>query len=283
MSKILRVFRRRTSHTPDDDMVAIGQPGLFPAPDCSEIHISVVFGWDVAWAHAAARQWRAVTGKRVRVGGPGVQGKNLRPIPPGEFTPGLYVREGITYTTRGCPNHCPWCVVPSTEGKLRCLRIKPGHRVQDNNLTAAPLGHFREVCAMLREQPKGATFAGGLEAARLTEDHLAELASMRIREVWTAADSGWTAEVATAIENLRRFLPREKVRCFVLIGHHPSETLQQAEGRLKTVWDAGAMPFAQLYRPPLQTARTRWPQPWRDLARTWSRPAAMKAATKEHA
>lgn len=28
----------------------------------------------------------------------------------------------IGYITRGCPNHCPWCVVPAKEGARRFAR-----------------------------------------------------------------------------------------------------------------------------------------------------------------
>jgi len=51
--KILRVFPRRTAATPDDDMVRIGFPDLFP-PECDEIHVSVTFTGDLAKAEKMA-------------------------------------------------------------------------------------------------------------------------------------------------------------------------------------------------------------------------------------
>jgi len=43
--KIIRVFPRRTSATPDDDMVRIATPpSMFDVAD--EVHISVAFTWD---------------------------------------------------------------------------------------------------------------------------------------------------------------------------------------------------------------------------------------------
>ncbi len=70
-------------------------------------------------------------------------------------------------------------------------------------------------------------------------------------------------------------LPRAKVRCFVLLKFNSNEMISEATERMIEVWNAGAMPFAQLYQP-----ADRWinyPVEWRGFARTWSRPAAMKA------
>lgn len=41
--KILRVFPRRTSYTPDDELVYIGMPGLI-IPEHDEVHISCTKG-----------------------------------------------------------------------------------------------------------------------------------------------------------------------------------------------------------------------------------------------
>lgn len=65
--KIIRVFPRRTNATPDDEDVRIRtNPILWDEAD--EIHISVAFTWDIAWAEQAAVQWKQVA--PVRLGGP---------------------------------------------------------------------------------------------------------------------------------------------------------------------------------------------------------------------
>jgi hypothetical protein len=43
---IIRVFPCRTSYTPDDDMVFIGEPPPLLIPPHDEVHISCVFTWD---------------------------------------------------------------------------------------------------------------------------------------------------------------------------------------------------------------------------------------------
>ncbi|GAH28238.1 unnamed protein product, partial [marine sediment metagenome] len=49
------------------------------------------------------------------------------------FIPGRYVKEGVTITSRGCPNRCSFCMVKSP---LKELKIYPGNNVIDNNLLA---------------------------------------------------------------------------------------------------------------------------------------------------
>ena len=68
----------------------------------------------------------------MRLGGPAFNS------PCNGFEPGLYVVPGVTFTTRGCNNQCPWCLVPEREGRLVEYRdFAPGHTIQDNNLLQA--------------------------------------------------------------------------------------------------------------------------------------------------
>ena len=115
---ILRVFVRKTSYTPDDEMAFVGMPPM-PCfiPDHDEVHVSCVFTWDMDEAEELAYQWESVTNKPVKLGGPAYNS------PCEDFTPGLYIRKGIIFTSRGCNNNCPWCGVRKIEGKLRELPI----------------------------------------------------------------------------------------------------------------------------------------------------------------
>lgn len=127
---------------------------------------------------------------------------------------------------------------------------------------------------MLGSQRKASVFAGGLDARLITDEVADELRGLRIRQVFLAADTDAALKpLAKAIQKLA-FLGRQKTRCFVLIAYD-GETLEQAETRLRQVWKLGAMPFAQLYRPLDQ--HIEYSHDWKLLARTWSRPAAMKA------
>jgi hypothetical protein len=114
--KIARVFPRRTSATPDDGLAFVGDPPLF-RPEADEVHVSCCFTWDRPEAERLARAW-ANCGYKVRVGGPAYD------APAGDFAPGVYVKTGMTITSRGCIRRCPFCLVPKREGKLRTLPIR---------------------------------------------------------------------------------------------------------------------------------------------------------------
>ena len=262
----LRVFPRKTSMTPRDDMIFIGDPPLF-RPDADEVHISVTFTWDIEEGYRLRDAWCNYYSD-VRIGGPAISGSN------GVFIPGQYLRHGVTITSRGCDRKCPWCLVPEQEGNIKLLDVKPGYIVQDNNLLATPREHQEKVYAMLRKQKKAAVLSGGLDA-RLVDDWVTDqFCNMRIKSIFLAADTkGSLNSLARAVDKLA-FLGREKLRCYVMIGYN-GETQEEATERLQAVWDIGCLPFAQLYQPPDEFIN--YPYEWKSLARTWSRPAAMRS------
>jgi len=265
--KIIRVFPRRTSMTPKDDYAFVGWPGL-PSfrPEADEVHISTVFTWDILRAIDLGRSWQRYY-PLVRIGGPAFSDHC------NGFQPGMYIREGITFTSRGCNNHCPWCLVPEREGRLKEIAdFAEGNVIQDNNLLQCNDDHISKVFAMLRKQ-KAIQFSGGLEA-RLIKDWVAdEIRSLRVKQIFLAADTD------AAIKPLERAvkllgISREKIRCYVLLAYK-GESMSKGIERLEKAWYAGTIPFAQLYQPP--DKHIAYSQEWHKLARTWSRPAATKA------
>ncbi|MFH1640500.1 MAG: hypothetical protein ABIA66_00915, partial [Candidatus Omnitrophota bacterium] len=184
MKKILRVFVRRTSYTPvEEEYVVIGGPGLF-TPVVDEIHVSIVFTWDRTNALILAQEYGMHCPQAtIKLGGPGWGTK------PKEFIAGVYVKRGITITSRGCNFNCPWCLVPRLEGKFRELKgLEPGNNVQDNNILFSSKQRLRKVFKMLRTQ-KAIRFSGGLDKRLLKSWHIEELRSLRIAEIWLAFDS----------------------------------------------------------------------------------------------
>lgn len=264
--RTIRVFPRRTSMTPNDPYAFVGDPPLW-RPEADAVHISVTFTWDTEEGTRLFHAWRQYYDVVL------IDGPALRHNPDG-FTPGLYVKPGMTFTSRGCNHYCPWCLVPEVEGKLRTIEIKPGHIIQDNNFLQCPASHRAEVYQMLGSQRKAAEFAGGLDARLVTDEVADELRGLRIHQVFLAADTEAALKpLARAIQKLA-FLGRQKTRCFVLVAYD-GETVEQAEARLRRVWGLGVMPFAQLFQPPDRYIE--YSHDWKALARTWSRPAAMKA------
>jgi hypothetical protein len=235
------------------------------------VHVSVVFTWDVDEGKRLAEAWGQYY-RRVILGGPAIDGEGE------EFSAGIYVKSGVTFTSRGCIRRCPWCLV---DGPLSLLDpFEPGWIVQDNNLLATGKNHMEKVFEMLTKQPKAAKFAGGLDS-RLLDDWVAEqLRRLRVSEIFLAADTKETlGSLSTAVERLY-FFPRRKLRCYVLCGYG-NETPKEAEERLREVWAIGCLPFAQLYHP--ADHYIEYSGEWKNLARRWSRPAATYSSMRVHA
>ena len=263
--RIIRVFVRRTSFTPDDDYAFVGMPTI-GIPEHDEVHVSCVFSWDKADAEELAFQWEGCTNKPVKLGGPAFGS------PAEDFTPGLYLRPNIIFTTRGCNNNCPWCIVPGLEGPLRELPIVPGNIIQDNNFLQASRAHKDRVLDMLRHQ-RGVCFKGGLEVD-LIDDHFVDaVRGLKIAELWLACDTDADLpRFRAAAEKLRRAgFSREKIKCYCLIG----DDMTANEARCREVYLAGAMPFAQLYRD-FGDTKTEYSKDWNAFSRMWQRPAATR-------
>lgn len=271
--RILRVFPRRTKATPTDDLAFVGEPPLPTIlPEADEVHVSVTFTWDRVEGERLRRAWEHHYPGRVRIGGPALGD------PGEEFVPGRYLRPGYTITSRGCPNHCPFCVVPAREGPIRELRpIAIGNDIQDNNLLACSDQHIRAVLAMLAARPRAARFSGGLEPERCTPTMIDLLRRQRISELFLSYDlpSRWAA-AQIAIERLRAAgLRQRQVRCYVLAGYR-DDSPDAAEERCRQVMAAGGLPFLMLYQPAHEYVD--YGPDWKSIQRKWTRPAAMLAS-----
>jgi hypothetical protein len=268
----LRVFPRRTTATPTDDRAFIGNPPMF-WPEADEVHVSVTFSWDKAEGERLSEAWTA-TGLPVKLGGPAYD------APGGDFVPGRYLKPGNVITSRGCPNHCWFCSVPSREGRLRELTIQDGWNIRDDNLLACSRRHILAVFGMLERQKRRAEFSGGLEARRLESWHVDHLADLKPKRIYFAYDK------PDELEPLRQAgamlaeagMRRESHRscAYVLIGH-PRDTMEAAEKRLRDAWAAGFYPFATLYR----DERGETQPDWRRFQRQWTRPEIVATKLRE--
>ena len=274
--KIIRVFPRRTTATPDDSLAFTTAPpkDLSVLPEADEIHISTAFTYDIPKAEQLAEAWYK-TGIPVRLGGPAFN------EPGGVFVPGMYVRHGYVITSRGCPNRCPLCAVPEREGyTLRELPVVSGHNVLDDNLLACSESHIRAVFAMLKSQLKNPIFTGGLEAKRLREWHVSLLREVKTKRLYYAYDTPDDLEYLVHAGKLLRdggiTKASHTARCYVLIGYD-GDTLTNAEKRLREAWAAGFFPHAMLYRDETGIVS----DDWRKFARLWARPHIVWAMLKK--
>ncbi|MFV0413078.1 MAG: hypothetical protein ACK5L3_07370 [Oscillospiraceae bacterium] len=90
--RIARVFPRKTKASPDDGL-AFFAPPTRELPDIDEVHVSVAFTYDMPKATLLAESWMK-TGMTVHMGVPAFN------APGGDFTPGLYLKDGYVITSR---------------------------------------------------------------------------------------------------------------------------------------------------------------------------------------
>ena len=272
--RIARVFPRRTSMTPTDELAFVDcPPPLLAMPEVDEVHVSVAFTWDLPKAERLAKEWEAV-GVPVRMGGPAFN------QPGGEFVPGLYVLEGMTITSRGCPNHCWFCAVPKRDGALRELPIHDGWNVLDDNLLACSDEHVEAVFQMLSRQERRPEFTGGLESRLLRPWHAKRLREIHANRMYFAYD---TPDDYEPLMQAGKIMQQEghnpaghRMACYVLIGYR-GDSFEKAEKRLMDTIRAGFMPYAMLYR---DEYGERDPE-WMRFQREWLRPAIVNSRMRE--
>lgn len=254
---------------PIDQNAYFGEPDLF-TPEYDEIHISVTFTWDTKRAWELAWQWEYIA--PVKIGGIAINGE-----PKNEFKAGMYLKKGITITSRGCPNRCPWCFV--RQNLIELDDFPEGNVIQDNNLLACSKLHLDKVFQMLSHQ-KRIDFSGGLDSRLITDEVINQLRGLSIYQLWLSYDDlSRKKHLIKATEKLKKYFNRNQLRCYVLIGFNGDSYFDAIE-RLMTTWEIGLLPFAMLYR----NEEGDYPQPnleWNRLQRKWCRPAIIKTRMKD--
>lgn len=267
--KLIRVFPRQTKWTPIDDMAFVGDPPL-DQPPADEVHVSCTFTWDIEEAKRLFAAWSQYYSV-VKLGGPAFSSPCI------DFVPGRYISHGVVFTSYGCNNKCPPCLAWRREGLLKELPIiSAGPVLQDNNVLQCSGSHLDKVFSMLATQSM-INLTGGIDSNLVTDRIADRIRGLRIDQVFLACD---TKEAIKPLRKAIRLLnlPRNKVRSYALLKFNPSEAISEATDRMIEIWEAGAMPFAQLYQPP-----DKWidyPKEWLHFQRTWQRPAAQWAFMK---
>jgi len=196
----------------------------------------------------------------------------------GEFVSGMYVKEGYTITSRGCPNNCWFCDVHKREGGIRELPIKDGYNLLDSNILACSDDHIEKVFKMLKKQKTRSQLSGGLEAKILNNWHVSLLWDLRPEQMFFAYDTPDDLDPMIEAGKKLRYadFTRKHLRCYVLIGY-PSDTIERAEKRLFQTWEAGFMPMAMLWKDKKGNTDSKW----RKFQRLWARPAITKSVIRE--
>jgi len=273
--KIARVFARRTSATPDDELAFTTPPPKI-LPEVDEIHVSTTFSYDVDRAEQLAESWCKL-GVPVKFGGVATGDRG------GDFTPGLYLKCGLLITSRGCNNACKFCDVHRREGGIRELPITEGHNILDSNLLQCSENHIRAVFDMLKRQPEKPVFTGGLEAKLLREWHVELLREVKARRIYFAYDTEYAdydalVQAGKLLRDGGISKASNIAKAYVLCGY-PGDSFEKAEKRLRAAWAAGFFPFSMLYRD--KTGKVS--QDWSRFQREWVRPQIVYHKLREGA
>lgn len=273
--EIARVFPRKTKATPDDPLAFIGPPtrNVLDAGGFDEVHVSVTFSYDIPKAEAIARKWERA-GVPVHIGGPAF-GDRM-----GDFTPGLYIKHGYTFTSRGCPNHCWFCsVYEAAHGEIRELPITDGWNILDDNLLATSPEHFKAVMEMLSRQPERPILTGGIEPALVQPWNARLIKSVGTKRLYCAYDTPDDYEPLMEAGRIFQEAGFTKTShalcCYVLIGYK-GDTFEKAEKRLTETVKAGFMPYAMLYK----DRNGAVDETWRKFQREWCRPQIVATKVK---
>lgn len=263
--KIARVFPTKTSMSPTDQLAFFGPPTIEAmAAEPEEVHISVTFSWDLEKADELYYQWEML-GVPVEVGGPAFGDRMSE-----SFTPGLYLREGMTITSRGCPKDCWFCDVGKcANGRVIELPVRDGWNILDDNILATSDVHFRAVIDMLKRQKQRPVFSGGLEPEYMTAGKARMLVECKPKTMYTAYD---TLDDYEHLRNMARLLweaglsrRSNTVKCYMLCGY-PEDSMEAAEKRARQIMELGFLPFAMLYRG--EDGET--DREWRKFQREWA-------------
>lgn len=250
-------------------MAFFGLPPVYDI-DVDEVHVSVTFSYDKDKGEALAEQWSKIA--PVKIGGVAYGDKG------GDFISGMYLKEGYTITSRGCPNKCWFCDVWRREGTVRELPIVDGWNLLDSNILACSDNHIKSVFAMMKRQKKKAQLTGGLEAKLLTHHHVSMLWKLRPEQMFFAYDTPDDYEPLVEAGKKLRYadFTRQHLRCYVLIGY-PDDTIDKAKKRLFQTWEAGFMPMAMLYKNKEGSTNLKWTR----FQRIWARPALTRLYIKD--
>ncbi len=157
------------------------------------------------------------------------------------------------FTTRGCIRHCPFCIVPTKEGKVRVegdLYDLWDGKVKlitlfDNNILAIP-HHFEWICRQSLNMKVKLDFNQGLDHRLLTLDIVRLLKTISHKEYHLAFDHpSYLKGVDKAID----LLQTEGInRCnwYVLVGYNT--TFQEDLTRLNHLRERNQNAFVQRYK-----------------------------------
>lgn len=177
-------------------------------------------------------------------------------------------KHDVGYSTRGCIRRCPFCNVREKDGDIHVTAefadLTTGRDcliLLDANVTAAPIEHFRQLCADATAARVTLDFSQGLDARLLTDEHATILRRSRITKTVHMAFDNVRDEAAVrrAVKTMERAgLPASRLMFYVLVGF--DSTPEEDMYRVELIRSLGADPFVMKYSraDPYQRRFARW-------------------------
>lgn len=171
----------------------------------------------------------------------------------------------LFFTSRGCPNKCPYCAVPKIEPEMKLIpnwRVqfdarKPWICIMDNNITGTPLEHQEELIDFIAKYKKATVLQSGIDCKHVTKEY-AELygrityTNTGMRMSFDRIEEDGIFQIAVQ-RLLDAGIPGNEIRPYVLINFR--DTPQQAQYRMKECLRLTTRPYAQQYVPLMKTSR----------------------------
>lgn len=180
----------------------------------------------------------------------------------------------IAFGSRGCPNSCSFCAVPTLEGRLNSCKqsikhlVFPGHSrviLWDNNILASET--WSSVVAEIKELGVAVDYNQGLDARLVTPDVARTLSTLKMPCVRLAYDYKAKGDyVRKAIELITATGIRGR-EIFVYMLYNFTDTPDDFFRRARDVLSWGAVVFPMRYEPLDSMARNHHISPAWDQAR----------------
>jgi len=239
----LALLKLSTKHKIQNDRVIYLTKGQIPKKKVDIFYFSTIFPFDfkndVSIISAYAKRYQS---SKIHIGGPSIsiipdkfeyflkKNKNV------EFKTGLYneldsyepdynicnVEFSYGFTSRGCINKCPWCIVPKVEGDLRVVRdwrkaIDVKRKIfkgMDNNILACDTGHIEEVFDYINRFDIKVDFNQGMDCEKLMTSENVKKLFIKYKNIWNKIRFAWDSKRVDkyALESLK-FLSKNKIKC----------------------------------------------------------------------
>jgi hypothetical protein len=166
--------------------------------------------------------------------------------------------------SRGCIRKCPFCVVPTKEGKLEVLKPKnlnPKAKrlsVMDNSFTALPKTFFESAINFLHNTNLPIDFQCGIDCRLANLEKWRQIKTLKIyKQIRTAWDNP-KEDLSANLKLMGEVFGKSKVMVYVLIGYWstPEQDLDRVLKIRETGLDAWVMSFNK--KDPYQKAFERW-------------------------